>query len=91
MTHHLGSPEGRLDRQHAGLRPARAKHRRLFQAPFNRDQVKRPLHLTRGQVLTSRGAPNSEVISKVIGDAMQEVVERRRQKTAGYPLLRRVF
>lgn len=49
-----------------------------FKALLNRDQVKRPLHLTREQILTDRGDPNAQAISKVIGDAMQEVVEQRR-------------
>ena len=49
-----------------------------FKPLFNRDQVKRPFYLGADQVFTNRGDPNSEAISKVIGDAMQEVVERRR-------------
>ncbi|MCH7700851.1 MAG: sporulation protein [Planctomycetes bacterium] len=49
-----------------------------FKALLNRDQVKRPLHLTREQIFTNRGDPNSQAISKVIGDAMQEVVQERR-------------
>ncbi len=49
-----------------------------FKAILNLDQVKRPLHLSREQIFTDGGGPNSRAISKVIGDAMQEVVEQRR-------------
>ena len=49
-----------------------------FKAILNLDQVKRPLHLSREQIFTDGGRPNSRAISKVIGDAMQEVVEQRR-------------
>lgn len=49
-----------------------------FKAILNLDQVKRPLHLSPEQIFTNGGGPNSRAISKVIGDAMQEVVEQRR-------------
>ncbi len=49
-----------------------------FKAILNLDQVKRPLCLSLGQIFNDRGDPNSLVISKAIGDAMQEVLEHRR-------------
>ncbi len=48
-----------------------------FKALVNKDQVKRPLNLSREQVLADDGGPNTLAISKVIGDAVQEVVEQR--------------
>ena len=48
-----------------------------FKAIFNRDQVKRPLHLSREQIFADGGDPNHPAIRKAIGEVIKEVVEQR--------------
>lgn len=50
-----------------------------FKAIFNRDKVKAPLALSRGQLFLSDGAPNTKTIAEVIGSAMVKVIADHNQ------------
>jgi sporulation-control protein spo0M len=53
-----------------------------FRAIFNLDQVRRPIALTREQLLLDSGEPNLDACAPVLADALREVIQSRRHPLA---------
>ena len=49
-----------------------------FKAIFNRDQVKKPIHLSRDQLFSGDGEINFKAIGDIVGQDLQEVIRARR-------------